>query len=421
MRRAHSLRALAHASLLAVAATAAAQVTAVRAGRLVDPATGTSLANQVVLIEKGRVTQVGATIAIPAGAEVIDLGAYTVMPGLFDCHTHLCMSVQTRRDAGNYFYTTLNDTNARRAVQGVANAKAMLEAGFTTCRDVGNEGNYACSEVRWGVEQGWIPGPTILNAGRIIAPFGAQFHLQPERANLGEPEYYFADSQEEMRKGVRMNEHFGAKVIKIVVDDQSYIYSEEDIKFIVAEAARAGLRVAAHCWTEQGALNAAAAKVASIEHGFEMSQEALDAAKRNGVVLVGTEVPADHMQAMGMGSEAAKRFSNQFVDKLRRAYKNGNKLAFGTDAIVVVPGMDRGQVAMTWIESWVNAGVSSPDILKAMTTGAADLLGVSSERGAIAPGQWADLVATPTNPLDDIRALYKVAFVMKNGKVVRKP
>jgi imidazolonepropionase-like amidohydrolase len=195
-------------------------IAVIRAGVLVDPESGTAATNQTILVENGKITAVGANVPVPAGAAVIDLSRYTVLPGLFDAHTHLCMDVDLRRDAGNYFYTTLRDPDSYRSIQGVVNARSMLDAGFTTVRDVGNEGNFACSSVRRAVENGTIVGPTILNAGRIIAPYGGQFQLQPDRPGLAEPEYLFADTRDEMRKAVRENVHFGARVIKIVVDDQ---------------------------------------------------------------------------------------------------------------------------------------------------------------------------------------------------------
>src|SRR5262245_40159941 len=156
------------------------QVTAIRAGRLVDPESGTTALNQVILVDKGKITAIGGDVAIPQGAAVIDLSSSTVLPGLFDMHTHLCMDVHPGRDAGNYYYTTLNDADSFRAVQGVVNARTMLDAGFTTVRDVGNEGNYACSSVSMAINRGMIPGPTLYNAGRIIAPYGGQFQLQPD-------------------------------------------------------------------------------------------------------------------------------------------------------------------------------------------------------------------------------------------------
>jgi imidazolonepropionase-like amidohydrolase len=226
--------------------------TVIRAGTLIDPEAGTAARNQSILVENGKITAIGASVSAPPGATVVDLSRTAVMPGLFDAHTHLCLDVDVARDGGSYFYTVLNDPDTLRAIQGAVNAKTMLEAGFTTVRDVGNEGNYACSSVRGAIERGLIPGPTMQNAGRIIAPYGGQFRLQPDRKGIVGAEYIFADTRDEMLKGIRENLHYGATVIKIVVDDQRYIYSPEDIRFMVDEAARAGVKLAAHVWTRQG-------------------------------------------------------------------------------------------------------------------------------------------------------------------------
>jgi imidazolonepropionase-like amidohydrolase len=207
-----------------------AQITAIRAGKLVDPETGKIQSNQVIIVDGQDIKAVGPNVAIPAGATVVDLSQYTLMPGMMDAHAHLCINMQHKRDANSYYITTLRDSNAKRAIQGTVNARSMLEYGFTTVRDVGNEGNYACVEVRRAISQGVIDGPTLITAGRIIAPFGGQFGLQPDRPELGEPEYIFADTRDEIRKAVRENIHFGATVIKLVIDDQRYIYSVDDIK-----------------------------------------------------------------------------------------------------------------------------------------------------------------------------------------------
>ena len=146
-----------------------AQTSAIITGRLVDPATSTAAAGHVILIEDGLIQAVGANVTIPDGADMIDLSDYTVMPGLFDAHTHLCLNVNPARDAANFYVTTLLDPTGYRAIQGVANARAMLNAGFTTIRDVGNGGNYADSDLRRAIAEGLVPGPTMQNAGRISA------------------------------------------------------------------------------------------------------------------------------------------------------------------------------------------------------------------------------------------------------------
>ena len=388
---------------------ASGQITAIKAGRLVDPESGATTLNQIILVEKGLITAVGGNVAIPQGANVIDLSRSTVLPGLFDMHTHLCMVVNPRRDAGNYYYTTLNDPDSFRAIQGVVNARTMLESGFTAVRDVGNEGNFACTSVRRAIAQGMIPGPTLVNAGRIIAPYGGQFALQPDKQNLAEPEYFFADTRDELLKAVRQNIHYGARVIKLVVDDQRYIYSVDDIKFVIQEAEKVGLKVAAHTWTHKGAYNAAAAGVASIEHGFTMTDEVLDLAKRNKVVLVGT----DYLALKDKNNRA------KWIDRLRRAYKIGVTMAYGTDVTDDVPGQTRGTESMTGIDPWVEAGIPPKAILQAMTINSARLLGVDKERGALRQGLAADIIATPENPLENINTLKRVSFVMKNGVTIK--
>jgi imidazolonepropionase-like amidohydrolase len=399
------------------ASFAAAQITAIKAGKLVDPETGATALNQIILVENGKVKAVGAGLAIPAGAVVIDLSGMTVFPGLFDAHTHLCYT--NTPEERNQFNIDMQETTAYRAIEGTRNAKDMLEAGFTTVRDVGNNGRYADTALRQAIERGIVPGPTMINAGRIIAPFGGQYQLQPDRPELGNPEYLYADTHDEMVKAIRENIHFGALVIKIVVDDQKYIYSADDIKFIVDEAHRAGVKVAAHCMTTEGARNAALGGVDSIEHGFRMTDEVLQLAKEKNVVLVGTDFTEAAAGYLGQGPEFAKWFHGVFLDRLKRAYKIGITMAFGTDTFFAAPNETRGTIAVSYIDSFTEAGIPAKDILKIMTTNAAKLLGVDKARGAIKPGQAADIIATPENPLDNINTLKKVSFVMKNGVVYK--
>src|SRR6266852_361994 len=338
------------------------QSVAIKAGKLLDPETGKTTANQIILVEGNRIKEIGGNVAIPAEATIIDLSKATVLPGLFDAHTHLCMTVIPKRDHGNYYFTTLLDTTGYRAIEGVANGMAMLQSGFTTVRDIGNAGNYA-------------------------------------------------DTRDEMRKAIRQNIHFGAKVIKIVVDDQDYIYSTEDIRFMIAEAHAAGVKLAAHCWTRAGAHNAAEAGVDSIEHGFRMTDEDLQLAKKNNVTLVGTEFTEKLTS-----SEQHKIW----VDRLKRAHKIGVNMAFGTDVIDTLPGETRGTLAVDYIQSWMEAGVPATDTLRAMTVNAARLLGVDKERGFLKPGMAADIIGTPENPVEDIRTLKRVSFVMKDGAVIKQ-
>jgi imidazolonepropionase-like amidohydrolase len=407
--------------LLSVALIPAeAQVTAIRAGKIVDPETGTVLNNQTILVEGRDIKAIGADVKIPAGATVIDLSKQFVLPGLFDAHTHLCLNMQHKRDANGYYITTLRDSTGLRAIQGVANARSMLEHGFTTVRDIGNAGNYADTDLRRAIEQELVPGPTIINAGRIIAPYGGQFQMQADKRDLGNPEYFYADTRDELKKAVRENVHYGALVIKLVVDDQRYIYSVDDIKFVIEEAHLAGLKVAAHAWTEKGARNAAEAGVDSIEHGVRINDETLLIAKSKNIALVPTpftETDAHEGGNPGGNKEVDKKW---FADVIKRANKIGVTLVFGPDVIFSTKEYPRGRLSIETIDNWKDAGIPSNVILQSLTTNAANLLGVEKTRGSLKAGMRADIIAVSDDPLDKIETLKKVGFVMKNGKVFKQ-
>ena len=403
------------------AAALPAQVTAIRAGQLVDPSTGTTARDQIVLVEGGKITAVGAAVAIPPGARIVDLSKKTVMPGFFDAHKHLCLGIRTQGGNGlpellrSLLAATAIETDAYRAIQGVANARDMLRAGFTTVRDVGNAGNYADTALRRAIENGLVPGPTVVSAGRIITPYGGQYHgLPPTRADIAQPEYLYADTPDEMRKAVRENIAFGATVIKIVVDDQPYLYSVDDVKTLVKEAAAGGLKVAAHCATDAGARIAAEGGVASVEHAYRATTPTLELMKSKGTYLVGTDFTRQAAHEMGMDE-----YHGWVVDRLKRAYAVGVPVAFGTDVVFEMPGETRGTLSIEFVTSFVEAGVTPKQILQAMTVNGARLLGMEKERGAIAPGYFADIVATDVNPLENVDAVRHVSFVMKNGNVIR--
>ncbi len=392
-----------------------AQITAIKAGKLINPSLAAVQENVIIIIEKSDIKDIGKDLKIPEGANILDLSDMFVLPGLFDCHTHLCEMIPKDGNLGNSFRVHyLRNTTVDRALQGVECARSFLEAGFTTIRDVGNAGNYADVALKLAINSGKFPGPNTLVTGKIIAPMGGQHKNNFE--HLDEPliDYIEADTKDEIVKGIRQNVHLGADWIKIIVDDQRYIYTAEDIRFIVKEAANAGVKVAAHCVTEKGARNAIEGGLASIEHGFFMSDEALKMAKENDVWLCGTDFSKEVWEVYG-----APGFYPIIVDRLKRAHKIGVKMAFGSDLVIKVPGFDRGQAALTLLDTWLDAEIPPEDILRAFTVNAAEMLDMSNIRGILEIGKKADIIAVPENPLKNIKTLRDVKFVMKNGEIYK--
>jgi imidazolonepropionase-like amidohydrolase len=411
------------AFLLFFAVAAAAQTTAIRAGHVIDPATGKVADNQVILVKDGKIAEIGARVEIPAGAEVIDLSNAWVLPGLMDAHTHITMNLPAAGSPGIWQGYLATQSSAARALQGARNARVLLEAGFTTVRDVGNAAHFADTDVRVAIEKGWFPGPTVINTGKIIAPFGGQIQgVSPEWPGFWQYEYIDADTPEEIRKAIRQNVYYGAKAIKLVADTYPYYYSLEDIRAAVDESHRAGLRVAVHAYGGEAARNVILGGADSLEHGFALDDELLKLMKEKGTVLVGTDFPYEHLKpAAAMLPEDPKSLSEKILDRLRRAHKVGVKMAFGSDVFGDLEGKDRAQMTLDYLEVWTAAGVPAPGILKAMTTNAAEVLGLADQRGALKVNQAADIIATPENPLENIRALRQVHFVMKDGAVVKRP
>jgi imidazolonepropionase-like amidohydrolase len=406
--------------LSVMCASASAEVIAIHAGTIIDPDTATTSTNQTILIEDGKIKAIGNNVTVPLGATVVDLSSQTVLPGLIDAHTHLFANIDPKWDIADTWIMTLQRRPGYRAILGAQYAKEFLEAGFTAVRDVGNSGEYLDMDLVKAIRFKYVVGPTIIPAGRIIAPFGGQFWDTPADPKLlNNPEFYFADSHDEMRKAVRENIYWGAKLIKIVVDDQRYKYSADDIRFIVAEATRAHVKVAAHVTTEEGARAAIEAKVASIEHGWDVTDEDLALAKKNGVVLVSTDFTVKQLEADGWDEEVSEKIHAARIARLRRAYKAGVTIVFGTD-IMSNLRESRGAQSLEYLSSFIEAGVPPADILRAITSNAARLLGIDKERGPLKAGLAADLIAVPGNPLEDITNLQRVSFVMKDGMVIRQ-
>ena len=392
-------------------------VTVVRAGRLVDPETATVVSNQVILVQDGRIREVGANVTIPAGATVIDLSKLTVVPGLVDAHNHLALTYKDDPESNIYYYTYVTDSTPLRAIQAVSNGIQMLASGFTIIRDMGNNGNYADTALRVAIEQGWVPGPTIINSGIIIGPMGGQFFPTPEMAkdkNIVYPEYLDADTRDEIVKAVRQNILFGAKVIKICVDCKPYGYTADEIRLFISEAAKAGMKVEGHCQTVDGARRAIEAGIWSIAHDSGMTEELHKQMAAKGVWRAGTETP------ISLTGHTTKTRYDRTVASLRNAWQNKAPLTFSTDADYFVPGKTRGEVAIEFIETWKAAGIPHADILRAMTINGYKVSETEKTRGPIKPGFVADFIAVAGNPLDSIDALRDVQFVMKDGVVFKR-
>jgi len=324
------------ASLLG-AVTSEAQPTAIKPGKLVDPSSGMTATDQIVLVEAGKIKAVGPDLPIPEGANVIDLSDATVLPGLFDCHTHVCARYTKGRDL---FVNLMTTTPGYRAILGVVHARELLQAGFTTIRDDGVAGNYADSDLRRAIEEGLVLGPTVVNAGRLIAPFGGGLPVHAEGRYLAAPDYLHADTRDEMKKAIRENVHFGAKFIKIAVDYEPHTYSVEDVQFIVQEAARAGLRVAAYAGTDAGVGQVIEGGVSSVEPGLFLSDDTLALIKEKGVTVIPAQDALTMLQERGIPD--AETGVRQRIEELRRLYRAGVNIAFGADVGIFVPGETRG-------------------------------------------------------------------------------
>lgn len=403
--------------LLLVSATNA-QNTVIKVGHLFDARSGKMLDNQIIVIQDGKIKEVGTNLKFSAADKVIDLSDSWVLPGLMDCHVHVTTNLGYRKR--NWSETYVTESNSLRAIRGSVVAKQFLDNGFTTIKEIGNDANYVTADVIKAIKYGWTEGPTIIYAGKIIAPYGGQLSgVNPEHEHFWEFEFIDADTPDEIKKAIRKNIYYGATVIKMVTGDNG-IYDTEDIKTAVDEAKKYGIKVTVHVADNKGATNVIMGGAAAIEHGHGLDDVQLQLMKDKGMFLVGTDFSYDNWYAYGFDEARAKTLENKVIDRLKRAYKIGTKMAFGTDIVINLPEMNRVQSSLKVLDSWKAAGIPPSYILQTMTINSAELLGLEKQRGVLEPSYYADIIALKNNPLQSIEAVKTVRFVMKEGKVIRQ-
>lgn len=414
----------------AAAPTAPAPVALIKAGRLIDGRGGPPMENVTIVVRGGLIESVlrGAPGAdLQRDAQVIDLSKQTVLPGLMDCHDHIAGSPGDGGDT-----QMLQETDAHQALWGAMHAKITLEAGFTTIRNVGS-GSYAEVALKRFISQGLFPGPRIYTATKGLGITGGHADINGWSPDVPLRGYaQIVDGVDAVRRAVREQVKYGADLIKItasggVLSSGDSVhheqYSEEEIRAAVEEAARLGRKVAAHAHAAKAIVNAARAGVASIEHGSLVDDEGIALMKQKGTYMVPTLYTLDFIINEGRengvpqyGIDKAREISKVQRANLKRAYQAGVRFAYGTDAAVFPHGRNARDFGILVDQ----LGVPPMEAIRMATQYAADLIGISDQAGTIEPGKWADLIAVSGDPLQNIRLLEDVKFVMKGG-VAFKP
>ena len=405
----------------------------VRPGRLLDLDTGELLAGMAVRSEGGRVVAVGQVGDVQASdAEVVDLPGLTALPGLIDCHTHLADDIET----GAGYAALVQRTGAQLALVGVKHARATLQAGFTTVRDVGVFRAFTDVALRDAIDAGWTPGPRMRVAGAYVTCSGGGGDITglapdvdavlPRELRMG-----VSDSVDQVRAAVRRILHGGADFIKVIATGAVMTegtvpgapeFSQAEIEAAVAEAALYGADVAAHAHGAEGILRAVRAGVRSIEHGSVMDADCVPLMLEHGTFLVADVYCGDYIAEQGRlegWSPNALRKNDETTETQRagfsEAVRAGVRIAFGTDAGIYPHGLNARQFAYQ-----VRCGQTPLQAIRSATVDAAELLRWDDHVGRLAPGRYADLVAVAGDPTDDVRLLEDVRVVIKGGEVVHR-
>ena len=413
-------------ALIAALAPVRAEVVAVKAGLLIDGTGAPPRKNPIVVVENGKIVSVGTDV--PKGATIIDLGDRTLLPGFIDCHVHLAGRVIGEGE--NWDDAAVRDLPQEDAIRGVRNAKATLEAGFTTVRNVGAS-DFSDIALRNAIRDGVVPGPRILAAGNAIGITGGHCDTNGYIPGIleGDPENGIADGDAEIMKAVRYQVKHGADVIKTcatggVLSEGDAVgvqqYSDEELVVLVTEAHLTGRKVAAHAHGAEGIKAALRAGVDSIEHGSMTDDEAIALFKKTGAFLVPTLMAQESVERLansgvlkGHRAEKALFIAPVARANIKKAIAAGVRIALGTDSGVFPHGKNAHE-----FELMVGLGMKPMDAILAGTKNAAELLGLEKTVGTLEAGKIADLVAVDGNPLDDVKTLTVPVFVMHEGTVV---
>lgn len=413
-----------------------AATTLIKAAHLIEPATGNVISPAAIVIEDDRIVKVGSSDV--KADRVIDLGAATLLPGLIDGHTHLLIDPIPPPEAeiarhynGNFapsLLLTVIESPEKRVLMGAQLAREDLEAGFTTVRNLGHSGIDGDCALRDAINAGRVPGPRLLASGRKIT-HGYVQGLNPAVADaILQQEFLEPSGVDEARKAVLSNLFYAADVIKVAVDDD---FTPAEMAAIVDEAHRQHVKVAMHAVSTSSIQLAIDAGADSIEHGNNVTDEQLRQMRAKGIFLDLTPtvwnglwskihetsvLSPSYREKLAAGDERNRRAAALLVE---RVLKSGVKFAAGSDMGWNYPGKTRGEATATMFAAMRSAGMPSLDIIRSVTTNAAEMLGWSDRVGAIEPGRFADLVAVAGDPLADVTELERVRFVMKGGVVVR--